>query len=567
MTTARPSLDRSAAAIGLLTVVAANFLYLAGLPRILDPMLSMEPFYIDMAHRPVSAILAGDPAWGPLYALWLKPLVAAFGDPLAVYAANLYGLSLGVSILIYLYVLLLTRRAAAAVGAALFFLISDLNVPLDSKVSSFALLVVLAGLTASEVVPAGARRTSVAAAGVLLASYARPELYPAALCLCAVALVLAVREAGESGRGVLLWPAAGLALIAIPGLWMGPPALARRSGDDRFFSAFREHFAWNWESWHGHGQTLFAIWKGEFGTAQTVFQAIQRNPDAVAHHLADNVLGTLRFLIMSAFDHYPLLAPATRPVLVRAESLLASAVALGILVAVAARRGWRREMLDRYGHVLVPWATVTAFAVGATTAIFPLPHYLVLPSVFLLLAATAAATVTLPSYSVSSRPGRVLAALACLAAVPKPFVLPTAYVVPGSAFKGRITVARTVADTIHFIRSLGLPAPVHVLAMTDGIGEMLGAGFEEVKIWQKGGQPLQAYLRDRHVDVIVSMEPGRSSFLVDDPYWELIQKTPEQTGFTRLAVPGHQIPRLWVRSDLLRKHKASNGNGGASLVR
>src|ERR1035437_7761564 len=49
----RPPLDRSAAAIGLVTVVAANFLYLAGLSLILDPMISMEPFYIQMAQRPL----------------------------------------------------------------------------------------------------------------------------------------------------------------------------------------------------------------------------------------------------------------------------------------------------------------------------------------------------------------------------------------------------------------------------------------------------------------------------------------------------------------------------------
>ena len=53
MSNARTSLDRSAATTGLVIVVAANFLYLAGLPRILDPMISMEPFYISMAQRPL----------------------------------------------------------------------------------------------------------------------------------------------------------------------------------------------------------------------------------------------------------------------------------------------------------------------------------------------------------------------------------------------------------------------------------------------------------------------------------------------------------------------------------
>src|SRR5262249_12695827 len=122
-------LERRAAALGLLTVITANVLYLSGLSQILDPMMSMEPFYIQLARQPVAAILNKDPAWGPLYALWLKPFVALLDDPVAVYTANLFVLSITVSVALYCYLLLLTRRTAVATGAALFFLVSDLNVP------------------------------------------------------------------------------------------------------------------------------------------------------------------------------------------------------------------------------------------------------------------------------------------------------------------------------------------------------------------------------------------------------------------------------------------------------
>ena len=80
MSNAPPPLDRAAAITGILIVAAANGLYLSGLPRVLDPMLSMEPFYIQMARRPLSSILSEDAAWGPLYAVWLKPFVAALGE-------------------------------------------------------------------------------------------------------------------------------------------------------------------------------------------------------------------------------------------------------------------------------------------------------------------------------------------------------------------------------------------------------------------------------------------------------------------------------------------------------
>jgi hypothetical protein len=166
-----------------------------------------------------------------------------------------------------------------------------------------------------------------------------------------------------------------------------------------------------------------------------------------------------------------------------------------------------------------------------------------------MLAAALAATVIFPSRPPRPWSARAVAALACLAAVPTPFALPSAYEVPGSTFKARITVARPVTDTIELIRSLRLPPPVHVLTLNDGIGEMLGEGFREIKVWQRGSQSLEAYVRERHVDVIVTLEPGQESFLVDDPYWKVIQFTPEQAGFAPVPVPGHESVRVWMRRE------------------
>jgi len=138
-------IDRGGAVLGLVTVLLANIRYLTGVRDVVDPGVSMDPYYIHMAAQPIGAILRGPPAWGPLYGLWLKPFVALLGDPLAVFAANLCALSLALSTAIYVHLLLLTRRPAVGVAVALLFLISDANVPLAGKVSGFALLVMLCG--------------------------------------------------------------------------------------------------------------------------------------------------------------------------------------------------------------------------------------------------------------------------------------------------------------------------------------------------------------------------------------------------------------------------------------
>lgn len=548
---ARPAVGRNAAVIGLLTVVAANFLYLSGLSLLLDPMVSMDSYYIQMAQRPLASILAEAPAWGPLYAVWLKPFTAALGDPLAVYAANVYALSFGVSLLIYLYLLLLTRRVAVAAGAALFFLPCDLNVPLSNKVSGFALMVTLAGLTASELAPAGARRMSVAAAGILFASYVRPEFYPAALALCLAAAWMARKEFHESGRRTLLWPGTVGAALLLGAVWPGPPLSAGDSSSGRLFMALREHFAWNWSSWHNQGRDVFSIWGQEFGGAESTLAAFLTNPWALLHHVLNNVLGTAGFLAASAFDHYPLLLPANRPVLVKAESLLVAAAVFGGVFVVMRRPELRGRLIDRYGHTLLPYVALTACSVGAATAVFPQAYYLVIPAVLLMLAGALAATLIIPEGFGLSPRQRAVAVIVCLVAFPRPFVLPSAHVASSSPFQGRVIVARAVTDTIGVVRSLGLPAPVHVLSFTDGIAEMLGTGFHEVKIWQKGAQPLEVYIRDKDVGAIISLGAGRESSMDNDPDWRAIQITPERIGFVRVPVPNNDGVGVYVRADLM----------------
>lgn len=531
-------------------MAAANGIYLAGLQHILDPMLAMDPLYIQLAQRPVAGILAEPAAWGPLYALWLKPLVAAFGDPLAVYAANLRALSLAVSSAVYLHVLLVTGRAAVAVGAAVFFLVSDFNVPLPSKVSSFALLVVLGGLTLSLLLPAGSRRLSVMAAGVLLSSYARPEMYPAALCLALAALWLALRERPEGGTRAWLWPAAVAALVVFLALSIGAPIFGS-SGGDRFFIAFREHFAWNWTRWHGRGRYFGAIWEEEFGAAQTVVQALLANPSAVGRHVADNLLGTIRFLLVSAFAHYPVLLPASSPFLAKAEAVLAACVTFGSLAFVSRQSHLRRRLLARWGDLLVVYLLLAVFPLAAAAVIFPVTHYLIIPAALLMIAGAVAASLIVPAGGRTTWRRCAVAAVICLAVTPRPFVLPSAYETRSAPFKGRISVKRPIAETIEVIRSWQLPQPVRVLTFTDGIGELLGSGFEEIKVWQKGAQPLEEYIRDHRIDVIVTREAGRESFMVDDPFWERVQTSPRSVGFARVAGGDDETVRIWVRADLV----------------
>lgn len=529
-------LDRGAATLGLFVVLAANARYLAGFAAWIDPGPSLEPYYIDLAARPLAQVFA-DPAWGPLYVFWLKPLRAIFADPLAVFAYNYYALSVALCTVLYVYVLLLTRRAALATGAALFFVVSDLNLPVTSKVCAFALLVVLIGLTAGECVRPGARRASLIAAATLLSAYVRPEMYPAAVLLVGWSVWLAVGES-RGARAVLAWPAAVVALLFVSACFPGMPVTL---GGGRLLSAVREHFAWNWMAWHGEGLSYAAIWQRTFGDAATVGEALRRDPAAFLHHLGDNARGVVRFLLTAAFDHRPLLAPPTGGWLTRAENGIFALAGFTALALVAARREWRARGRAAYAHLAVPYACLTAIAVVAATLVYPIPHYLVIPAVLLIVAAVLALSVMIGPAAPSRTPwtARFAIAALCVAAVPTPFAFSTA----SAAAAGK----RPVTDAIKRIRALDLPAPVHVLTFTDGIGDLLGDGFLEYKVWQRAGAGLEDYLRDTHIDVIVTTERGRKSFFLDDPYWDVIQLTPQKAGFRAVPVGDPEQIRVWVR--------------------
>ncbi len=542
-------IDRGAALLGLIVVVLANARYLAGLAAIIDPVLAMEPFYIDMAKRPVGEILAQNPTWGTLYALWLRPFRLLLGDPLRVYTANVVALSFGLSLATYAYTLLATRRAVVATGAALFLVLSDFNVPLSSKVCAFALIVVLVGLTLSRLASRPDHRMAIAAGGALVASYVRPELYPAGLCLWVAAVWLARRDLRGSERSTLGWVAGGTGAIVAAAWWIGTPIGSAHHPDGRLLDAFREHFAANWMRWNGTSEYYLTIWRREFGAADGIVAAVRYNPAAVARHVGDNVAGIVRALLGATFDHYPLLAVTAWSSMAKIEALAVSLASAACVAAVLVHRELRAILWARHRHDGIVFLAVSLFPIAGAVVVYPNVHYLIVPSVCLLLVAAFAIAIVLPEPAVASPWRRGVVAALCLAAIPTSFSLPTRYFAPKRAPVAALGVTREVTNVVHRIRALDLPAPVHVLTFADGIGELLGDGFVEIKIWQRGAKPLRAYLADEHVDVIVTLEPGRQSFRVDDPYWETIQLDPAATGFAPVATSSGATARIWVRAE------------------
>lgn len=528
----------------LLLVLAANLRFFEGVGAVLDPSLAMDPYYLGLASLPASGILLHDPAWGPLYALWLRPFLLALGDPLTACLANLPALSIGTSGLLCVFLMGRTGRSDIAVGGALLWLLGSSNVPLNSRVGGFAWMVILAGLVAADRLASrpGPRRAMVGT-GVLLAAYARPELYPAALVLVLSGLWLAVRRADTPFRQLPV-PIAALAVAGGLALGIGAPIAP---GSGRLEMAFREHFAWNWHTWHPERRGIDALWSEVFGNAASLPEAAAQNPAAFLHHLAANASGTLQSLLGETFRHLPVLAPATLPRLVALENLLLTAMLFGILLGVLLQAPRRQRFLAAHGDLGFVFAILGGTSLLAGVTIYPLAHYLLPATGALFLLTALALPVAVPLPRPVSGSAALLLGLGTLLLVPRPFLLPPAALagpVPGLTVP---VVARPVTDTVRFLRSLDVPRPTVVLTVQDGLGALLGEGFDEVRLWQKGATPLADYLRSERIDLVVNFDRGRDTFGIDDPAWPEFQTFPERQGFTRLPVPGHEAVRVYRR--------------------
>jgi hypothetical protein len=416
-------------------------------------------------------------------------------------------------------------------------------------VSSFALLVVVGGLAVAEAVPAGARRMSVAGLAVLVASYARPGALSRCTHPCCRGAVAFVREA----RGATDVPRGGRSRYRSRS---GPvrldrlPATGRTTASIACSRRCQEHFAWNWNRWHDAHASALSIWRQEFGTADTPLAPCWRTPRRRPAH-RDNTVGTLRLIGGSTFDHFPLLPSRHGRARSPRRTFSSTAAAFGAVVATIARPEHRRALRDRYGTALFQYAVITAVCDGDGDRLSgpALRHDAVRARLLTAALATSLLVPTSPRFAAGTR---VAIALVCLAAVPRPFVVPSTYAVAGRPFTGRITVLRRVADTVAFVRALRLPLPVRVLSTTDGIGALLGDGFDEVDVWGMGTQPLEAYMRAHDVGLVINLEGGRQSLAVDDPLWSRLQLHPEELGFIRVPVPGHETVGVFVRNDSRR---------------
>ena len=115
--------------------------------------------------------------WGPLYCLWYKLLSFFIHDTIILYYFNFVFIAVLATVLIYIAFLAMDIHPLVAFYFALCFISSKAVVPMWPRISLFAISLLMAGIIIVSRLRELYLRMLVFCIVLLLASYARPELY------------------------------------------------------------------------------------------------------------------------------------------------------------------------------------------------------------------------------------------------------------------------------------------------------------------------------------------------------------------------------------------------------
>ncbi len=545
-----------------------------GIDQVLDLTLWDEADYLHQGRLlPTRGLPPAE--WGPLYPLWYFALSFVWPDPVALHDGNYRLLILLTAVAGYV----LLRR----VGVQPWLALAGISVYLLSgaphilpRPTLLALLVLLAALSAASFVRAPEDFCAVAGAGLLVASFARPEYFLSFLLVSGLLAFFLVRrlwrERSRLWRGLVIAGVYGLFTLLMVSMLGNPFG----NSSNRRFYAFCQHFAVNYVERTGFEAEPWGecpkVIQAAFGEVDTVGAAARSNPDAFLMHLEMNLkrypIALLELFLQEYGGAWPFLSasrwpPAPRELLEFTGHLLLLLAALSPLLLVIRRRTHLRGALAqpqvwRTGVVLL--VVLLPIALSAVL-IAPRSHYLVLQGVLgLAFLAALGSALGEPSGEPAGGRIRLTGGLALVLALASPD-LAKRYSEPAPP---RMDHRRFVES----FRSLGLPKhlppgeEVGVLDSHGGFAVYLGEGYRRVPAYRKRAQEsFTEFLRRERVHVFIADQRlEKYENLAKDSELRALLADPGTFGFVTSLLPGTpyrlMLPSSWEEGQP-RSHPSS----------
>lgn len=524
------------AATDLLCLVAltvACAVHLASLETVLDLPMWDEADYLRRGMQ-LSTFGLPDPEWGPLYVLWYHLGAKLTADPVELFYGSYRALVALPTLLVYGVSRRLGCGPLVALAAALVLLLSGAPHVIP-RPTMLALLLVLAGVTIAAFVRSPGKALAVIGGALLLASYARPELFVSfALVSLALAVwgIRALRNREHRGRAVRIvgaYAAVALVSVALFGNPFGNTSNRRMYAFCQHFAvAYVERAGLDLDPW---GQCERAV-TAAFGEVDSVPGAALANPSEFLTHVFENLAGYPRASLRLFLTAWPGANPSG-PLTSMGPSCLATLLlAVGGSVAWRSRAGLRRSLAEpRTVVVGVTALAVLAPSVLSAALIFPRDHYLVLQGVFVPLALAA-----------------IVAGSARRAEPTKETAAWRRWLEPAAAigFVGALVVSgppeptgplphREVVralDELHRERPLAA-TPVNVLEEAGGLDAYLGPRFRRVSPADRGrDESFEQFVSRLGIEAVV-IDPALRAHhrFADDPEFAAFVRAPESFGF------------------------------------
>jgi hypothetical protein len=500
--------------------------------------------------------------WGPLYSLWYTALSRLWPEPIALHHANLQVLCVLTSVGAYVFMRRMgARPLLALLGSAIYLLSAAPHV--TPRPTLLALLVLEIALVVASFLESKEEFWAVIATGLLVASFARPELFLAFLLASALFLGWLVRGAMRERhsrlgrRGAV---AAGFALGVM--LWL--QGLGNPFGDtkNRRFYAFCQHFAYQHVQ-HTHSPVdpwnqCPRVIRSVFGEVDSVGAALRANPEAFLWHVGTNVKA-FADASLELFAQGPTGLSATKGPwnLARAERVLLL-VALGALGAglLWRWRRWRAALAEpRLQRMLWVLALVEVPTLLSALLLMPRAHYLIIQGVFVL-----ALWMLLGSQvDAVAAPRRVQWAVGGLLALGLALLTPN-LAERLSTGRGGAPARQVHLQRVRAIEALGLVEQLSpgerlpLLEAEGGYDAYLGPHSYYPVLHYTPGVSFDELLRERKVTAILLTDAlRRYPRFRDDPVFQSFTAHPEDFGFTlfplgargealALRSPGHVEP-------------------------
>lgn len=161
--------------ISAISLFAIGLVFTSGIHNTMDIRFWDETYYlnngVNFFNKPIT------PDWGPFYSLWYFLLNLFFKDAIALYYTNFILLAILPAILIYLLLSQLNKNHIINYLLSFTYLISELNLPIWPKVSSFALVVIFISLIVLIKIKKNSNGYHIIFFSTLVLSYIRPEYF------------------------------------------------------------------------------------------------------------------------------------------------------------------------------------------------------------------------------------------------------------------------------------------------------------------------------------------------------------------------------------------------------